>query len=199
MNSRFVYAIISIVLSALIAFIAIPALNAKTSGKAEVVRVTQPIIKGMPITADTIEVVEVGGYNLPDNIAATMEDVVGKYATADLQPGDFILSSKVSFLPLTSDIQLNNIPSGKVAISITVQSLAAGLSDKLLALVVLDDQIAGRIADLPGESGGFHFLAGVEELAADLVTFTICLALRLRFVSYGCPCRVNRCRFTSRL
>ena len=75
----------------------------------------------------------------------------------------------------------------------------AGLSDKLLALVVLDDQIAGRIADLPGESGGFHFLAGVEELAADLVTFTICLALRLRFVSYGCPCRVNRCRFTSRL
>ena len=131
MNSRFVYAIISIVLSALIAFIAIPALNAKTSGKAEVVRVTQPIIKGMPITADTIEVVEVGGYNLPDNIAATMEDVVGKYATADLQPGDFILSSKVSFLPLTSDIQLNNIPSGKVAISITVKTLASGLSDKL--------------------------------------------------------------------
>ena len=131
MNSRFVYAIISIVLSALIAFIAIPALNAKTSGKAEVVRVTQPIIKGMPITGDTIEVVEVGGFNLPENVAATTEDVLGMYATADLQPGDFILSSKVSFIPLTSDIQLNNLPSGMVAISVTVKTLASGLSDKL--------------------------------------------------------------------
>lgn len=107
--------------------------------------------------------------------------------------GAGLSASKVKDQPLLSAAAL---PPSKEAVT---RTRIAGLSDKLLALVVLDDQIAGRIADLPGESGGFHFLAGVEELAADLVTFTICLALRLRFVSYGCPCRVNRCRFTSRL
>ena len=57
--------------------------------------------------------------------------MVGRYAAADLAAGDYILSSKVSVTPVTSDIALNSIPSGKVAISLTVKTLASGLSDKL--------------------------------------------------------------------
>ena len=48
-----------------------------------------------------------------------------------MTPGDYILSSKVSSAPISSDIQLNQIPSGKVAISLSIKSLASGLSDKL--------------------------------------------------------------------
>ena len=51
--------------------------------------------------------------------------------TADLDVGDYILSSKVSLTPISSDIQLSSIPSGRVAISFTIKSLASGLSDKL--------------------------------------------------------------------
>ena len=47
--------------------------------------------------------------------------------------GDYILSSKISALPLTSDIALNDIPSGRVAISLSIKTLASGLSDKLQA------------------------------------------------------------------
>ena len=34
-------------------------------------------------------------------------------------------------MPVSSDVALNDIPSGKVAISLTVKTLASGLSDKL--------------------------------------------------------------------
>jgi pilus assembly protein CpaB len=87
--------------------------------------------KGETISSRDIETVEVGGYNLPDNIAKSEDDIIGRYAAADLTAGDYILSSKVSFTPVSPDIQLSSIPSGKVAISLTVKSLAGGLSDKL--------------------------------------------------------------------
>jgi pilus assembly protein CpaB len=130
-NNRFIFGVVSIALAAVIAFIALPVIARQTNGKAEIVRVVQQVRKGTVITLHDIEVVEVGAFNLPVNIARTEDDVVGKYATADLAAGDYILSSKVSFAPVSSDIQLSSIPSGKVAISLTVKSLASGLSDKL--------------------------------------------------------------------
>lgn len=131
MNSRFIYGILALVLAAVIAFFAIPSIASQTNGVTEIVRVTQPIEKGGEITKDAVETVEVGAHNLPDNIARSFEDVIGKYSIADLEVGDYFLSTKVSYTPLTSDIQLNSIPSGKVAISVTVKTLASGLSDKL--------------------------------------------------------------------
>ena len=102
-----------------------------TNGKEEIVRITQPVLKGEQISSENAEVVEVGGYNLPSNIAHQLSDVNGLYATADLAVGDYILTSKISSVPVSSDVALNSIPSGKVAISLTVKTLASGLSDKL--------------------------------------------------------------------
>lgn len=130
-NNRFIYGSISIVLAAIIAFIAIPTVISKTNGKTEIARITQAVEKGALITKEDIEMIEVGSYNLPSNIAKKADDVVGKYAAADLTSGDYILSSKVSLTPISSDVQLNQIPSGKVAISLSIKSLASGLSDKL--------------------------------------------------------------------
>ena len=131
LNNRFLFGILSILLAAVIAFVALPTISRQTNGKTKIIRVAQPVLKGAAITDKDIEIVEVGSYNLPTNIAVTKADVVGRYATADLAAGDYILSSKVSELPITSDIALNSIPSGKVAISLTVKTLASGLSDKL--------------------------------------------------------------------
>ena len=130
-NNRFIFGILSIVLAALIAFIALPTVSRQTNGKTEIVRIVQPVLKGVAINEKDVQTVEVGGYNLPQNIARTLEDVVGKYATADLMAGDYVLSTKISMVPISSDIALNSIPSGKVAISLTVKTLASGLSDKL--------------------------------------------------------------------
>ena len=131
LNNRFIFGILSLVLAAVIAFVALPTIARQTNGKTEIVRITQPVLKGEQVTKENAEVVEVGGYNLPVNVAHSLDDVEGLYVTADLAAGDYILTSKVSSVPISSDAALNDIPSGKVAISLTVKTLASGLSDKL--------------------------------------------------------------------
>lgn len=131
LNNRFIFGLLSILLAAAIAFVALPTIARQTNGKTEIVRITKPVLKGEQLSADNTETVEVGSYNLPPNIAHTFDDVKGLYATADLSQGDYILTSKISTVPVSSDVALNNIPSGKVAISLTVKTLASGLSDKL--------------------------------------------------------------------
>ncbi len=130
-NSRFLYAAASIALAAVIAFVAIPTVTSRTNGKTSVLRVTKSIARGEQIKTDQVAVEEVGAYNLPEGIALKAEDVAGKYAAADLEPGDFLLPAKVSETPISSDVSLNQIPSGKLAYSVTVKTQAAGLSDKL--------------------------------------------------------------------
>lgn len=131
LNNRFLFGMLSLLLAAIIAFVALPTIARQTNGKTEIVRITQPVQKGEQITSANTEVVEVGSFNLPPNIAHALEDVNGLYATADLLQGDYILTTKVSLVPISSDVALNNIPSGMTAISLTVKTLASGLSDKL--------------------------------------------------------------------
>ena len=126
LNNRFIFGILSLLLAAVIAFVALPTIARQTNGKEEIVRITQPVLKGEQISSENAEVVEVGGYNLPSNIAHQLSDVNGLYATADLAVGDYILTSKISSVPVSSDVALNSIPSGKVAISLTVKTLQPG-------------------------------------------------------------------------
>ena len=155
MNHRFLYGILSIVLAAIIAFIAIPAVTSRTNSTCEIVRMKTAVPRGKPITADDLEVVEVGGFNLPDSVARKVGDVAGTYAAADLYPGDYILPEKVSSVPLSSDLSLNGIPDGMVAISITTQTLATSLSDKLQGGDIIrlyhydDNNVLEPVSDIP--------------------------------------------------
>ena len=54
MNNRFIYGILSIVLAAIIAFIAIPAVASKTNSTREIVRMKNAVTRGNEITADDI-------------------------------------------------------------------------------------------------------------------------------------------------
>lgn len=155
MNHRFLYGILSIVLAAIIAFIAIPAVTSRTNSTCEIVRMKTAVPRGKPITADDLEVVEVGGFNLPDSVARKVGDVAGTYAATDLYPGDYILPEKVSSVPLSSDLSLNGIPDGMVAISITTQTLATSLSDKLQGGDIIrlyhydDNNVLEPVSDIP--------------------------------------------------
>ena len=155
MNNRFIYGILSILLAAVIAFVAIPAITKKTSSTCEIVRMKTAVSRGAVITSDDVELVSVGGFNLPNTTARKTEDVIGTYAATNLYPGDYILPEKVSATPLSSDLTLNEIPDGMVAISITTQTLATALSDKLqsgdiIRLYHYDDQnVLEPVADIP--------------------------------------------------
>lgn len=138
MNRRMLFGIISIALAAVIALIGIPAVMGQGNAKINIVRVKTAIDKGVVISADSLEMAEVSSHGLPANIATDMAQVVGTYALVDLVPGDYFLPSKVSAATPEHDPILNKLPDGKVAVSMSVKSLAGILSNKLKA----DDIVA---------------------------------------------------------
>ena len=53
LNNRFIFGILSLVLAAVIAFVALPTIARQTNGKTEIVRITQPVLKGEQVTKKT--------------------------------------------------------------------------------------------------------------------------------------------------
>ncbi|SHF07800.1 pilus assembly protein CpaB [Tissierella praeacuta DSM 18095] len=130
-KNRTVIGVICIMLSLIISFGLTPLFNKSVSQKTEIVRVVKEIKSGDEITNDMVQIVEVGGYNLPNNIIKTKETVIGKYAAADLGIGDYILNTKLSDIPAAENAYLYNLDGSKQAISITIKTFANGLSGKL--------------------------------------------------------------------
>lgn len=130
-KNRTVAGVICILLSLLICFGITPLFNKGISQKTEIVRVTKEIKSGDVITKDMVQVVEVGEFNLPENVIRTKETVIGKFATSDLGIGDYILNTKLSEIPATENSYLYSLDGSKQAVSITIKSFASGLSGKL--------------------------------------------------------------------
>ncbi|MSU03557.1 Flp pilus assembly protein CpaB [Tissierella pigra] len=130
-KNRTVIGVICILLSLLICFGLTPLFNKGMSKKTEIVRVVKEIKAGDEITKDMVQVIEVGRFNLPENIIRTKDNVIGKYATSDLGIGDYILNTKLSDMPAAENAYLYNLNGSKQAISITIKSFANGLSGKL--------------------------------------------------------------------
>lgn len=130
-KNRTVVGILCIALSLIICFGITPLFNQSISQKVEIVRVAKEIKTGDEITKDMVQTVEVGAYNLPENIIKTKETVIGTFATADFAVGDYILNTKVSQTPAYENAYLYNLDGTKQAISLTLKTFAGGLSGKL--------------------------------------------------------------------
>ncbi|MBU5311579.1 Flp pilus assembly protein CpaB [Tissierella carlieri] len=131
LKNRAVIGVICILLSLLICFGLTPLFNKGMSQKTEIVRVVKEIKAGDQIKKDMVKVVEVGGFNLPENIIRTTDNAIGKYATSDLGIGDYILNTKLLEIPAAENAYLYNLDGSKQAMSITIKSFANGLSGKL--------------------------------------------------------------------
>lgn len=153
-RNRTVIGMLCILLALIICFGVTPLFSRSASEKTEIVRVTKDIKEGDEITAEMVQTVEVGAYNLPQNLMTDKKEVVGKYATADLAAGDYILSSKLSAVPAAENAYLYNLDGKKQAISVTIKSFATGLSGKLesgdiVTVIVADYQGKGETAIPP--------------------------------------------------
>ena len=88
---------------------------------------------------------EVGAYNLPSGIMTEKDEVVGKYATADLKAGDYIWpASSPTSLPLRMPI--STTWTAQQASLSTIKSFATGLSGKLES----GDIVSVLVADYKG-------------------------------------------------
>ena len=144
-KNRTVIGVICILLALVICFGITPLFNQSISQKAEIVRVTKDIHAGELITKDMVATAEVGSYNLPSGLMTAKDNVVGKYAKADLAVGDYILAAKLSDAPAAENAYLYNLDGTKQAISVTIKSFATGLSGKLQS----GDIVSVIVADYP--------------------------------------------------
>jgi len=140
-RNRIFIGVFSLIVAAGVCFGLAPAVNRASNHQTEIVRVAKSIPEGTAITKDMIQTVKVGGYNLPQNIITDEKNAVGKYTTATLDTGDYILTSKVS--DTVKSAYLSDLDGEKEAISISIKSFAAGLSGKLqsgdiVSLIVSD-------------------------------------------------------------
>lgn len=127
-NRKFL-GLISILAAALICFGLAPAVNQVSNSQIQIVRITKSIPENTVIAKDMITSVYVGRYNLPTNVIKSEKNAVGKYTTEALEPGDYILNTKIS--DKSQSPYLSDLSGKEQAISISIKSFAAGLSGKL--------------------------------------------------------------------
>lgn len=131
LKNRTVLGILCIAAALLVCFVITPLVNAGLSEKATIVRFNQTVEEGTQVKKGMVEVVEVGKHNLPENVYRSVADVEGKYLTATVYKGDYILTDKLTDEPAAENKYLYSLNGEKQAMSITINSFAEGLSGKL--------------------------------------------------------------------
>ena len=154
-KNRTVLGIFCIAVSLLICFAITPLVNAGLSKKVAIVRFNQMVQEGEQITKNMVDVVEVGNHNLPENVVRNLADVEGKYLTATVYAGDYVLTDKISEEPSAENKYLYNLNGEKQAMSITINTFAEGLSGKLksgdIVSVIAPDYLGSGETVIPAE------------------------------------------------
>lgn len=131
MKNRTAIGIVCIILAVAITFVVSPMVNKVSDKKTETVRFTTNVTHGTKIKETDVEVVKISNSALPDKVVKNKTAVVGKYATADLFKGDIATENKITDNANTASDVMASLKGNKVAMSITINSFAGGLSGKL--------------------------------------------------------------------
>lgn len=131
MKNRTAIGIVCIILAVAITFVVSPMVNKVSDKKTETVRFTTNVTHGTKIKETDVEVVKISNSALPDKVVKNKTEIVGKYATADLFKGDIATENKITDNANTASDVMASLKGNKVAMSITINSFAGGLSGKL--------------------------------------------------------------------
>lgn len=117
-KNRTVIGIICIVLALGLIFGALPIINSLSSEKKKIVRAVTDISIGHQISQTDVEVIEVGGYNLPEGVIEDPGIINGKYAVCDIKAGDYFFVNKLSETAASLDTAIHSLQPGEVALTI---------------------------------------------------------------------------------
>ncbi len=177
LKNRTVLGVICIALSLVICFAVTPLFNASKNSTVQIVRIKNDLNIGQEITANDIETVEVGAYNLPSEVLKKSEDVVGKYAAAEMFVGEYVLPAKINETPASENAYLYGLTGEKRAMSITIPSFAGGLSGKLISgdivsIIAVDYKEQGETV-VPEELQYVEVIAVTDKKGNDDETVTV--------------------------
>lgn len=144
MKKRTLIGIAAVFLAVLLVFVVSPIVNNISNSTVEVCCLTKDITQGSKIGKEDIKTVSATRESLPKGYISSEKEIIGMYAKSNLFQGDFVTALKIAEKASSADDVFSNLDGNKVAMSITLESLAAGLSGKLkngdiVSLVVLEN------------------------------------------------------------
>jgi pilus assembly protein CpaB len=111
----------------MIAFVILPGIYSNREATTKIWSAARVIVKGEKIEDAMLTEKEVGVLGLPQNLVKTKDEIVGKFAHADIYPGDFLMEEK--FETYRIDPILDHlINEDKRLVTVTLPTLAAGLA-----------------------------------------------------------------------
>ncbi|MCR5694368.1 MAG: Flp pilus assembly protein CpaB [Clostridia bacterium] len=131
MKNRTVIGVICMVLAIAVTFLIAPLVNRLSTDTSEVIRLSEDVKQGVQITADHLEVAKVKTDSVPAGTLNDPKEIIGKYAASQLYAGDYLTASKLTGEANTASDIFASLDGTKVAVSVTIDTFAAGLSGKL--------------------------------------------------------------------
>lgn len=131
LRNKIVIGTLCILVGLLVGFVALPAYQSHSqSVTVHAVRMKAPAQVGAQITAGMLEVVSVPDKLIAGSISDTVA-VVGCYAATDLYIGDYLTAAKITATLEEQSPFSAGAKSGKLIVSVSLPSLAAGVSGRL--------------------------------------------------------------------
>jgi len=132
LKNKIVVGILCILAGIFISFAALPALQGNVQRSYEsVVRMKENVQAGTQITADMLETVNVPASLIQDGVK-DFSEAVGRYAESGLYAGDYLTHEKISVSIEKENALTAGTEKGKMVVSVTIPSLASGVSGRLL-------------------------------------------------------------------
>ena len=166
MKNRTIIGIVCMILAVAMTFAIAPVVNRLTSDTTTVVRLKQEVGRGTKITEDQVETVKVKTDTMPQGVYVNTADVVGKYASSTLYAGDILTKAKLSGDSNNADDVLATLNGSKVAVSVTIDTFAAGLSGKLQNGDIISLSVVDKNAGTSAIENIENILSGVYKVDA---------------------------------
>jgi pilus assembly protein CpaB len=132
LRTRAFIAFFCVLFAIAIAFVLVPYMNAQTREVIAIVRVNTVVPEDTLITADMLTTAEIGKHGLPSEVLSDPTMIIGKYAAVLLFPADNLTADKFKDTIAPTDGALFTLAEQeKLAVSVTVNTLASSVSGKL--------------------------------------------------------------------
>ena len=129
-QNKIVVGVICIVIAAILAFFFLPSISKSKSNTETIFVVKNAVAEGTKIEESMLVEKEVGSYGLPQSIIKDKDKIVGKYASCNITPDDFILSSKLS--DYAANQKLDKVMSqGNMLVTVSLDSVASAVGNHL--------------------------------------------------------------------
>lgn len=132
LKNRIFLSVLCLLVAAGVSFLLLPRFYEDKSATVMMLRAAQDIPAGTELTEQHLVSVEVGKYGLPEGVLKDKTEIVGKVAQTAIVKGDYFFPRKLGSFMVSAQLD-RIVKNDQRLVTISVSSIAAGLSSHLLA------------------------------------------------------------------